>query len=224
MKRIDINPYFFYYISGNDPKLLVHTGTHGDEWEVAGLVENYLKTNEKILPDFVFVPEVSPSAVKNKTRQNNLKNDLNRCFFSDSNDPEVQANIEILKNRNFDLMLSFHEDPDFPEYYIYDVGLENTTDELILEHNRLLSSKGIELLNGVDDPNDINLGYEFREGYRKFVHKIEEDDGMISSWVFNRKIIKEYLLPEIPGKANLETKKYIVESFFEEVVLKMVLE
>lgn len=214
-------PGFEYFIFGDDPKLLIHSGTHGDEYEVTDYVTEALKKYEKDLPAFIFVPKVSPTAVAQTTRTNHLGNDMNRKFFSDSMDPEVIANIEIIKDKIFDLFISFHEDPLESNYYLYDVGYRETDSEEVLKHNLILKNRGIELLTGIDDAEDSTLGYEFVEGYKKFIHPAKyHDDGTISAWVLNRHIAEDYLLPEIPGKADEKTKRFIVDSFFSEVILK----
>lgn len=223
MRKIETgNPKFYYYISGENPKLLIHSGTHGDEYEVTDFVTEAILKYEKDLPSFIFVPVVSPSAVERKTRVNESGTDMNRGFFSDSKDPEVQANIEIIKNEKFDLFVSFHEDWEFSEYYIYDWGYSQIKNELVLKHNQWLKNNGIGLFNGVDDPLDLALGYEFVEGYNKSIHvEKERDDGIISDWILNRKVSQEYLLPEIPQQLRREKKQMIVDSFFREVILKM---
>ena len=223
MRKIETgNPKFFYFVSEENPKLLIHSGTHGDEYEVTDFVMEAILKYEKKLPPFIFVPVVSPSAVERKTRVNESGTDMNRGFFSDSKDPEVLANIEIIKNQKFDLFVSFHEDWEFSEYYIYDWGYSKEKNELVLKHNQWLKNNGIGLFNGIDDPLDLALGYEFVEGYNKSVHlEKDKDDGVISDWILNRKISKEYLLPEIPQRLSREKKKLIVDSFFSEVILKM---
>src|SRR3989344_8617189 len=92
------NPDFYYFLKGSHPKLLIHSGTHGDEYEVIDLVEKYIRRYEAKLPDFIFVPKVSPSAVAAKTRKNSQNADINRTFSTNSIDPEVRENIKILKD------------------------------------------------------------------------------------------------------------------------------
>lgn len=222
MRKVETSdPKFYYFVSGENPKLLIHSGTHGDEYEVTDFVIETILKYEKDLPPFIYVPVVSPSAVERKTRVNESGTDMNRRFFTDSNDPEVQANIEIIKNQKFDLFISFHEDHEFEkEYYVYDVGQDKHENNLVLRHNQLLSTKGILLLNRIDSHDDPNLGYLFVDGYRKFVHKNNVDHG-IAGWILDRGIAREYLMPEIPMRANSEVKKMIVDSFFSEVILKM---
>jgi len=220
MRKVILDVSFCYYISGENPRLLIHTGTHGDEFGVIEIVKKAIEKYEGMLPDFIFVPEVSPSAVAKKTRNNWADRDMNRSFFAHRDDPEVKVNIEVLKNRHFDLFVSFHEDHEFEnEYYIYDVGRGRTENKLVLKHNRVLKERGIRLMNGVDAPEDPNLGYMFVDGYKKFEHKNDTDHG-IAGWIMDTKIAEEYLMPEIPMKADIKTKEMIVETFFEEIIVK----
>jgi hypothetical protein len=222
MLKVSASSNFHYFVSGDKPKILIHCGTHGDEGDVTQYVVKALKKYEKALPPFLFIPEVSPTAIDSCLRNNAFGNDMNRKFFSDSLDQEVKINIEVIKDKKFDLFLSFHEDPHGPDYYLYDVGYRKTENEIAKKHNQLLKSRGIGLLNGVDDSEDEDLGFVFEEGYNKMVfQQSDKDDGTISAWVLNRHIAEEYLLPEIPGKAGSETKEFIVDSFLSEVVLKM---
>lgn len=220
MRKVTLNDGFYYYIHGENPRLLVQTGTHGDEHEVIEIVKKAIEKYENELPDFVFVPEVSPSAVAKKDRKNWAKRDMNRSFYADSDDPEVQANIEVLKSHHFDLFVSFHEDHEFDnEYYIYDVGRDKQENLLVLKHNQILKDKGILLLNRVDAPEDPELGHVFVDGYKKFVHKQDLDHG-IAGWIMDMRIAEEYLMPEIPMKAGRETKEMVVDTFFNEIIVK----
>lgn len=214
-------PNFHYFKSGEDPKLLIHSGTHGDEAEVTEFVMEALLKYENLLPSFIFVPEVTPSGVARNTRRNASGRDMNREFFSNSPDPEVQANIEVLTGHKFEIFVSFHEDSELMAYYLYDVGPGEKQNELVLKHNQEMKKRGVELLTGIDDLEDTSLGFEFVEGYNKMSFpEGEPDDGTISAWVLNRGMAKDYLLPEIPGRASLEIKRYIVDSFFSKVILK----
>lgn len=219
-KVSELLPSFHYFVKGENPKLLIHSGTHGDEYEVIDIVKKCVLKYEGKLPDFVYVPVVSPSAVGAKTRMNNNGSDLNRIFFSDSDDIEVQENIKAIKDYKFDLMVSFHEDPELPFYYIYDEGTDKNETEKVIKHNQKLQSMGINLLNDVDDPNDPILGIEFVNGYRKFVVSDEfKNSGMITSWAISNNIVKDTLVPEIPGKADLKQKELIIDSFFTDILI-----
>lgn len=218
-KTSDILPDFEYFQKGINPKLLIHSGTHGDEFEVIDFVKRAVEKYENCLPDFIFVPVVSPSAVKSKTRFNGNGKDLNRIFFSDSTEIEVQENAKILDGHKFDLMVSFHEDPGSDSYYIYDEGMDSNESVKVIEHNKKLSSLGIKLLNGIDDPNDPHLGQEFIEGYNKIVfNNNPENNGMTTVWALAEKKAKNSLTPEIPGKITLKEKELIVDTFFKDVL------
>lgn len=203
------------------PKLLIHSGTHGDEWGVINLVKEALEKYKKHLPLFEYVSNVSPSAVSAKTRLNGNGNDINRIFFSDSKDPEVIENIHFHEGKKFDLLVTFHEDLTNKAYYVYDNGKGNGENKIITNHNKKLKEAGIKLLNGIDDGDDPILGHTFIEGYKKFVHKDgEKEDGMIDTWLLNKGVIRGSITPEIPGKLSTQKKRFIVNSFFEEVLLK----
>lgn len=215
-KTSNILPDFKYFVKGNNPKLLIHSGTHGDEFDVIEFVIKAVKKYEDRLPDFVFVPVVSPSAVSLKTRVNNNGSDLNRTFFSESNDLEVKANIEAISNNHFDLFVSFHEDFEFMDYYIYDEGFYSYKTNKVLNHNKKLKELGINLFNGVDDPL---LNTEINNGYKKLI--VDEDiknNGMITNWVLSEGIAKDTLTPEIPMKLSSNLKKRLVDTFFEDVL------
>jgi hypothetical protein len=215
MEKINVDQEFSYFKSGNFPKLLIHSGTHGDEYEVIELVEKAVKKYERSLPPFFYVPRVSPSAVKNKTRENEFGKDINRVFFSNSQDPDVIQNIKVMNNHRFKLIVSFHEDPEFEQYYIYDSGYGKSETKLIKEHNNYLQNNNISLLNGMDDPSDPDLGYLFKNGYKRFeIKNGESENGMIIVWTLVNKISRQCLIPEIPGKLNIGKKDFIVDSFF----------
>lgn len=94
-----------YYISGKQPSLLLLTGTHGDELEVIDCLKKTIKINLAQLPEFVFIPEMSPSAVLQKTRLNKDGLDINRHFFDDSDIEEVKAVMKIIGQHQFELGL-----------------------------------------------------------------------------------------------------------------------
>ncbi len=219
-KTSKILPDFHYFVKGNNPKLLIHSGTHGDEYEVIDVVKKCIERYEEKLSDFVFVPYVSPSAVSSKTRMNNNGSDLNRIFFSDSDDIEVQENIKAIKDYRFDLFVSFHEDQKLPFYYVYDEGTNPDETARVIKHNQKMQSLGVNLLNGIDDPEDPTLGTEFTNGYKKFVVSKEfENNGMITSWAIINDMVGDTLVTEIPGKSDLKTKELIVDTFFSDILL-----
>src|SRR3990167_9854995 len=214
-------PTLEYYIKGNNPTLLIHSGTHGDEYEIIDIVRKCIEKYEDGLPDFLFIPRVSPSAVSAKTRVTSNGEDINRIFFSNSTDPEVIENIKVFNGYKFDLMVSFHEDPGNTEYYIYDSGFSIHESEHIKAHNKKLEKAGIKLLTGVDDAEDLHLNYEFKDGYRKFIENPgDTNNGMTTVWAMTEMGVRESLTPEIPGRLDLKDKKFIIDTFFTDVLMK----
>lgn len=209
-----------YYISGINPKLLIHTGTHGDEYEVIGCVKNSIEKYFAKLPDFVFVPKVSPSAVKAKTRFNSSGIDINRVFYSNSDEIEVVENIRLLEGYNFDLMISFHEDPDFFDYYIYDESQNKIITNKVITNNLNIKKLGVNLLTGMDDSGDPHLGHKFIDGYAEFIYPDNIlEDGTATVWAYSNNVAKSILVPEIPGKINLSLKQKVVDKIFEDIFL-----
>lgn len=212
-------PELEYFVKGDNPKLLIHSGTHGDEFDVIDLVKKAVEKYEGKLPDFVFVPMVSPSAVQNKTRVNKNGKDLNRIFYSNSTEIEVQENIKVLEGFCFDLVVSFHEDPEFNTYYIYDESQDELISEKVLNHIEIIKNLNVKLLTGLDDTNDPHLGHAFVEGYSKFHYPDERvADGTVTLWAYSENKTKGTLTPEIPGTLNLSEKDMIVDTFFKHVL------
>lgn len=209
-----------YFIKGHHPRLLLHAGTHGDEHEVIDIVTANITKYEDLLPDFIYVPHVSPSAVSQKTRHNHKGLDTNRIFHDATEEDEIHWNQAIMIMGHYDLAVSFHEDPQYKTYYIYDEGEDEGRADLILAHNEHLASTGIELLNGLDDATDPALGSYFANGYKKFHFNQGKYSGDVLNWGMNKGLIKHSLIPETPGLCTLAEKKLIIDSFFEMVILK----
>lgn len=212
-------PYKFhgsipYFQKGSDPKLLIISGMHGDEFSSISLIEEYLIKNQTDLPDYFYLPEFSPSAVKNKTRNNSNKIDINRSFFGDSTEKEVIDNISLLKDRAFDLCLDFHEDTVFSkEYYLYDSGSMDVHDQEALRASILES--GALPYAGIDDPNDPDLRYQVIAGYTSTpLETLDPKAGFFWSWSLENKIIKRIFDIECPTKADSELKKKLVAMSF----------
>lgn len=222
MQKSQVMADLEYYISGNNPKLLIHSGTHGDEYEVIDCVKKSIKKYSYMLPEFVFVPNVSPSAVKAKTRLNANLKDLNRIFYSTSDDDEVISNIQIIEKFNFDMMISFHEDYEFYDYYIYDESQSSITKTKILNNLKNISNLGVGLLTGTDDLRDPHLGHEFKEGYAEFKYSNNiAEDGTVTVWAYSNVSSKSILVPEIPGKIKASLKQKIVDKIFEDLLIKL---
>ena len=109
-----------YFQKGKSPKLLLMSGTHGDEYGVIQPLKNIIDKYSEKLPDFIFIPEFSPTAVKLKTRRNKFNHDVNRNFFENTDDPEAKTVMNIVANFNFKMGISFHEDIEYDSFYMYD--------------------------------------------------------------------------------------------------------
>ncbi len=207
-----------YFVHGKKPRLMIHSGTHGDEYEVVDLVKNCIDKYLHQLPDLLFIPETSPSALTRRTRKNGDGVDLNRNFTNNSAIDEAKTIMEIVRGNKFDLCFSFHEDPPQTKFYIYDVAgsLINHPGLEKLNHLRDdIKSKGITVLNGIDDPEDPALGNEFTDGY----HAFSISPGSFSTWATDEKICAGVLIPEIPGLLPLDQKQFIVDAVFRHLIL-----
>lgn len=209
-----------YYIFGERPKILLDSGTHGDEFEVIGSVEKAIKKYISLMPSFIYIPEISPSAVRLRTRVNENDKDLNRSFLDKGQEDEAKAVMKIIGKYHFDLNVSFHEDEDKSEFYFYD---SEAMDKSVLKKIREEVEKlGVGLFNGIDDENDPILRKKIKDGH--FVcskEENEEENGFLWTWLYRNKKIKRIILPEIPGKVSQEKKDEIVDVFFREVILKL---
>lgn len=203
-----------YWQKGSNPELLIHSGTHGDEWSVVEPLTEYVFANVSNLPDFIFVPEVSPSAVANKTRVNGNGLDLNRNFFDQSEEAEITANLELINSFVFKKIMSFHEDIEYEEFYLYDS--HQMVAELWQDFVTKLKVIGLDVLNGLDDPNDPVLGTVFKDGYfttadLDFSHS---NSGTLSEYLAKNKSEIRYFTIEVPTRSKLEQKKAIIKLVF----------
>ncbi len=194
---------------------------HGDEYEVVGVVQKYLAENKHKLPDYFYIPHLSPSALETKTRNNKFGHDLNRSFVDNPIDPEAIKIISDLKDQKFELALDFHEDPELLEFYMYDSG--DIQDQDLNTFRKLLEQSEVVLFSGIDDPSDPTLGYEFTDGYASFLNSNSVHmGGTIWDYTLRHGITKRMITIEIPGKETIEKKAKIVEIIFEGL-LKMIL-
>jgi hypothetical protein len=216
-----------YKIKGVAPSLLIITGLHGDEFEIVPLVEKIVEQYYEKLPDFVYIPAASSSALKLKTRTNETGVDLNRSFYHGTTVLEAQSLMSLLSGFHFKLVLEIHEDPLVPDpekfdgdFYLYDIG----TDTNFVHSSawaRLINditSLGIKMYNGIDDPSDSTLGHLVKDGY---VHATADPSGGgIDDWMICNGLAERVFIPEVPGKISLETKSKIIDFIFRRLILK----
>ena len=199
---------------GEHPTLLLLSGMHGDEHESISIIQAYVNSHENELPDFIYIPEVSPSAVAQKTRTNANGHDINRSFFQSGFDNEATSCMNILSNHSFSLCLDFHEDPDHrKEFYLYDTGI--LPDDILEKLRSRIVDIGFSLLDGVDDPTDPTLGYMVDKGYVTMNGDIDQTDtGFASGWMIRHGVSDRVITLEIPGKSKLSDKNRLIESIF----------
>ncbi len=217
------HPEFLVYESGPSPRLLIHSGTHGDECEVIPILKQVLEEYESFLPPFLYVPHVSPTAVAQKTRVNARGLDMNRIFWDGNTEPEVLLNIQIMQGRHFDLFVDFHQDFEFESFYVYDVSKHPGEDPRLKSINQKLKDAGIELFSGIDDPNDPFLGYQFVEGsYKSDQSGYMTEEGMIDLYFLKRNLVERAWIVEVPGLLSLDKKRLIVENIIRELMIPSV--
>lgn len=185
-----------YHIKGNHPRLIIHSGTHGDEFHLIEPLKEVINEIYHELPDFLYVPEVSPSAVRAKSRINALGNDMNRVFWKENSDPEVKANKQILALASHALAITFHEDIELNKYYLYDSG-ELTAMQLDWLRTRL-TQNNIPLLNGLDDPEDEHLCHHFIDGYLSIPGRPRFEGQFVDDWARYHSHVDRMLTVEIP--------------------------
>ena len=208
-----------YYAGGARPRLLIISGMHGDESDVIKCVGQAVKKYLNKLPPFVFIPKASPSAVRQRTRFNQEKIDLNRNFIDATQSDEVKTIMSIVKKYKFDLCVSFHEDMEQEEFYCYDCG-EYQDCCKIKSFQQAARSYGFKLFNGIDDHSDPALGYQVIDGYVGMPPDFYlQNNGTFENWAMRHGIIKRVLIPEIPGKLPKNKKQQLTELFFRQVIL-----
>lgn len=206
-----------YFQTGKNPILLFLSGIHGDEFEVVNSVKNYLDKDKNKLPPFLFIPEMSPSAIAKKTRINQFGKDLNRQFFDDSKDKEALNNMEIMGKFRYQLCLSFHEDLHLDKFYLYDTG--KFSQNIWQKFKQSLSTINISMYNGIDDEDDPVLGFLIRDGYYYYGDEdLTKNNRTVSDWLISNNIAGRVIVAEIPGRIEKKKKHKTVEIIFEKLV------
>jgi hypothetical protein len=203
-----------YFVKGDKPTLLLLSGMHGDEYETSACLADYVEKHADTLPDFLFIPKVSPSAIELKTRKNKLGHDVNRNFFDPPTDPEVKDVMNIISRHVFDLCLDFHEDPDLKDaFYVYDS--DHLSEERLADFRKYIEKAGLIPHTGIDDPLDANLGLHVQDGYISTpIHSFPISAGFSFEWILTHGIAKRVFDPEVPGQSPLEVKRAIIANIF----------
>ena len=209
-----------YFLSAPHPRYLIISGFHGDESEVIGILTDVIATHQSSLPPFLYIPLACPSAVARGTRDNQDGIDINRSYFPNSSYEETQALMKLLAPYVFESVFSFHEDPQQSAFYLYDAGIRSNEKPITnLKHQ--LKMNNIKLFSGIDDPNDKTLGLAIHEGYIytgecKNVTAVSQ--GFFHEYTFATGKSKRHITIEIPGLANIQKKKTIVEIVFQTLI------
>lgn len=208
-----------YYRKGKHPSTLFVSGIHGDEYAVIESVIKAITKHENALPDFLYIPYASPSALAQKTRCNNEQKDLNRHFFDSTSCEEARALQHLLAPFRFNTCVTFHEDLRHRAFYLYDT-LEEAKNLTWHALKQTLLQSGTELLNGLDDPEDPTLGNVSHDGYITIPKKYHEDHcGIFEMWVISRHIAQRAIIPEIPGHLDEKEKNLLVDMFISHMLL-----
>jgi hypothetical protein len=208
-----------YYVSSfpeTAKKVLIVSGLHGNEGGVIEPLFDFLHHWENTSPSIVFIPDMCPSALKKRKRNNVFRRNENRIFGLGIHDPENSIVKKIITDHApYDLVVSFHEDPELPEAYLYDVGKDDPAIRL-KEWQQGVKEAGINLLNGVDDPNDRALLNVFVDGYN--LAPVALQNGQFEHWVVKEHLAKRSLTIEIPSSAAKEQKKKLIEVSFQQLI------
>ncbi len=199
---------------GTDPKLLILSGMHGDEADVVAHVSGFVSSHAQSFPDFVYLPTVSPSAIAQKTRQNYLGHDINRCFVDPIQDPEALQVCSRISKLYQVISLDFHEDSSHEnDFYFYDTG-EMSVHSLDIFRKHILQCD-VSLYDGIDDSDDPNLGCHVIQGYVSHGHdKDSHESGFLTKWMAHKHIISRAFTFEIPGKSSQDTKNKLINAIF----------
>lgn len=200
-----------YLIKGN-PVVLIESGMHGDEREIIPLVWNEIKKRFEALPDFIYLPKASPSAVRMNRRENGDGDDLNRMFTPRTASKEARIIMDAVSSYRCKLHLSFHEDLFTPNFYLYDSLPLEGTDFLESLRNQVLAC-GVGLYNGIDAPDDPSLGFVVKNGFCHY--QPNGKAGFFGDWTFSSGVTKRMVEIEIPALVSKEQQRKLVQIVFE---------
>lgn len=206
-----------YWRIGDRPRWLVHSGMHGDEHGVIEPLRRVLERREAELPDLVWVPAASPSAVAARQRVNAAGLDLNRAFAAEPANAEAKALLAAMDGRVFDLFVSFHEDPTTDRFYLYDEAQDASGTPELAGLFAKVKSLGVRLYEGLDDPEDPVLGNVVDNGYFSGLWRPPRSggpaaDGTIEGYLARHGLARRILTPEVPTLVPAATKEAIVDA------------
>jgi hypothetical protein len=182
---------------------------HGNEYESGILLEQYLLTHTDTIPHFLYIPHVSPSAVRAGTRKNIYGHDINRQFLPQTKDSEALAVMDIVKPYHFNICIDIHEDLDRTlGFYLYDT--ETMTADELHAYRSVIHTTGARLYTGIDDLDDAHLMLHVDKGY--VCEPTAADSGFSSRWLFDTDIVPRSFTVEIPGKGTRKLKQSLIQA------------
>lgn len=201
-----------YFVFQPPPSVIVLSGVHGNEYESGTLLERELIHHPSEFGHFLYVPRVSPSAIRLKRRTNANGLDVNRQFTDHSTDSEVTALMALLCDVHASIAIDVHEDPDNTDnMYVYDTAVMNPGD--LKRYRDTVTATGMKLFTGIDDVDDECLMRRITDGYVSYtVGDSNRDPGFAVHWMVRHGIIKRGFTVEIPGKATAAVKSKIIDS------------
>ncbi len=225
MRHFTSNKLIDYFIYGNNPRLFISSGMHGDEYKVVSSVSKSLKMYLNKMPSFIYVPIAAPSAVKNKTRVNESGQDVNRGFMEISTTEESKAIMEIIQRCKFDFAVSFHEDPQFSDFYMYDDQIGQISQDIVNLYDAFkqkLQKMNIGLYSGMDDGKDPSLDHMIVNAYKALIFDpSQKENGQLESWMIRRNVCARILTPEFPKNLEQALKDKVVDLFITDVVIPL---
>ena len=102
--------------------ILLTAGVHGDEPAGVEAALRFLEQDRAdLLQHFAFcvVPCINPTGYVHNTRESSRGADINRSFEADQV-PEAEIVKELLRGRQFDCFIDFHEDWEATGFYLYE--------------------------------------------------------------------------------------------------------
>ena len=137
--------------------ILITAGVHGDEPAGIEAVIGFLeRDNTDLLQHFRFcaIPCVNPTGYVDNSRENRLGIDINRSFEKD-NIPEVQIVKQVIRGRQFDFFVDFHEDWEAGGFYLY----EGRRDGHGMGEEIIRAVKSIGPIDPDSDPDDPPISH-----------------------------------------------------------------
>ena len=134
-----------------------------------------------------------------------------------ADDEERLIEVVVREQGPFDVVASFHEDPELNDTYVYDVG-EQFYQLQLNEWQTKCTEHELCLLNGIDDPSDPTLQFEFVNGYN-YDSSISNNQGMFEYWILQQNLARRSLTIEAPGTVIKLQKEQLVEMTFDHLIL-----